>query len=138
MPFLAASNGWGPVERNTSNGEQGAGDGRPISVAGTTYASGLGVHANGTVSLYLGGRCSRLTAVVGVDDEVGDSGTVAFSVLADGTSRYSSPTITGASAGVPISVDVTGVQVMDLIVSDAGDGNGLDHADWADAKLTCA
>ncbi|MBO0870379.1 MAG: beta galactosidase jelly roll domain-containing protein, partial [Micromonosporaceae bacterium] len=31
LPFLSATNGWGPVERDTSNGEQAAGDGRPIT-----------------------------------------------------------------------------------------------------------
>jgi parallel beta-helix repeat protein len=38
-------NGWGPAERNQSNGEYSAGDGRPISLDGVTYAKGIGVHS---------------------------------------------------------------------------------------------
>ena len=40
LPFLSATNGWGPVERDTSNGEQAAGDGRPITINGVQYAKG--------------------------------------------------------------------------------------------------
>jgi hypothetical protein len=136
--FLAATNGWGPVERDTSNGEASGGDGRPISVAGTTYPTGLGVHANGDVLLYLDGHCSRFTAVAGVDDEVGDAGSVTFSVVADDRTLFTSPTVTGASAAVPIEVDVTGATIVDLIVGDGGNGNGSDHADWAAARLACS
>ncbi|HEV7898654.1 MAG TPA: beta galactosidase jelly roll domain-containing protein, partial [Planosporangium sp.] len=138
MAFLSATNGWGPVERNTSNGEAAAGDGRPITLNGAVYGSGLGVHAPGDVGLYLDGHCGRFTAVVGVDDEAGNSGSVTFSVVADGVAVYTSPTLTGASAPLPVDVGVAGARVVDLVVGDAGDGNGLDHADWADARLTCS
>jgi hypothetical protein len=138
LPFLSATNGWGPVERNTSNGEAAAGDGRTMTLAGTTYASGLGVHANGDVGLYLDGHCSRLTALVGVDDEVGNAGSVTFSVLADGRTLLTTPTLTGTSAALPVDVDVTGATILDLVVGDGGNGNGSDHADWADARLTCS
>src|SRR6478672_2089119 len=36
-PFLSATNGWGPVERNHSNGEQAAGDGKTLTLNGVTY-----------------------------------------------------------------------------------------------------
>ncbi len=137
IPF-AASNGWGPVERDMSNGENQAGDGRTITLNGVTYAKGLGVHAAGDVGVYLGGNCSRFTAVVGVDDEQGNAGSVAFSVVADGRTLTSTPVLTGSSASVPIDVDVTGAQQLDLVIGDGGDGNGNDHGDWADARLTCA
>ncbi|MFD0526280.1 NPCBM/NEW2 domain-containing protein [Kitasatospora arboriphila] len=41
----APANAWGPVERNHSNGETAPGDGRTLTVGGTAYAKGLGVHA---------------------------------------------------------------------------------------------
>jgi len=139
LPFLSATNGWGPVERDKSNGENAAGDGRTITIGGTTYAKGLGAHADSTVAVYLGGRCSSFTAVAGVDDEVGNGGTVRFHVLADGVERYASPVQTGAAAtGTAVTVNTTGAQQLDLVVDDGGDGNGQDHADWAAAKLTCA
>jgi hypothetical protein len=137
LPFLAASNGWGPVERDLSVGGQAAGDGKPITIAGTVYPKGLGTNSVSDVQIYLGGACSRLTASVGVDDETGGSGTVTFSVIADGKTLVTTPTIKGRAAAVPIDVDVAGAQVVDLVVGDAGDGNGNDHGDWGSPTLTC-
>ncbi|WP_431873773.1 beta-galactosidase [Amycolatopsis sacchari] len=137
LPFLSATNGWGPVERDTSNGEAAAGDGKPMTIGGVSYAKGLGVHAPGDVQLYLGGACTRLTASVGVDGETGANGSVAFSVAVDGQTRVTTPVVCGGQAAVPVDVDVTGAQVLDLLVSDGGDGNGSDHADWALPTLTC-
>ena len=45
LPFLSATNGWGPVERDQSVGDQAAGDGKPLTIAGTTYAKGLGTNS---------------------------------------------------------------------------------------------
>ena len=134
---FTATNGWGPVERNTSNGEDAAGDGRAMSIAGVPYAKGLGVHAAGDVTVFLGGACSRFTASVGVDDETGGGGSVAFSVLADGRAVATTPVLRGRQAATPLAADVSGAQVIDLVVTDGGDGNGLDHGDWAGATLTC-
>jgi hypothetical protein len=138
LPFLSSTNGWGPVERDSSVGEQAAGDGRPISIAGVGYAKGLGTNAVSDVELYLAGKCSRLTADVGVDDETGGAGTVTFSVIADGKTLITTPTVRAKQAAVPVDVDVTGAQVVDLRVGDAGDGNGNDHGDWGAPTLTCA
>ncbi|MEV4313654.1 beta-galactosidase [Actinocrispum sp. NPDC049592] len=137
LPFLTATNGWGPVERDSSNGENASGDGKPISIRGTTYPSGVGAHADSDVALYLAGRCTKLTATVGVDDETGGGGSVTFSVVADGTTVYTSPTLTGTSPAQQVDVGLAGAQVVDLVVGDGGDGNGLDHADWAAATVTC-
>ncbi|WP_432584697.1 beta-galactosidase [Streptomyces sp. HD1123-B1] len=132
-----AENGWGPVERNTSNGEEEARDGKPITIAGTRYDTGLGVHANSAVTLYLGGSCTRLTGVAGIDDETGDDGSAVFSVLADGKPLRTTDVITGRGTGVPLDTDITGARVLELRVTDGGDGNSHDHADWARARLTC-
>ncbi len=137
LPFQS-TNGWGPAERDTSNGEALAGDGHPITLNGTVYAKGLGVHANGDVTLATGGQCTRFTAVVGVDDEVGSAGSVTFTVLADGRTVAATGVLTGSSASVPLDVDVTGAQRVDLLIGDAGDGNGNDHSDWANAQLVCS
>ncbi|HWC79296.1 MAG TPA: beta-galactosidase [Pseudonocardiaceae bacterium] len=137
LPFLSATNGWGPVERDTSVGGNQAGDGKPITIDGVHYAKGLGTNSVSDVQIYLGGQCTALTASVGVDDETNGAGTVTFSVIADGATLVTTPTIRGKTAAVPISVDVTGAQVLDLVVGDAGDGNGNDHGDWAGPRLTC-
>ena len=137
LPFLSASNGWGPVERNTSNGEQAAGDGKPITINHVVFPKGLGTNSPSDVEIYLAGQCTEFTAQVGVDDETGGAGTVTFSVVADGKTLVTTPVIRGHQSATSLNVDVTGAQVLDLVVGDGGDGNGSDHADWADPVLTC-
>ena len=65
------TNGWGPVEKDRSNGEAGASDGGTITLNGVTYAKGLGAHAASDIRYALNGACSVFTAAVGVDDEMG-------------------------------------------------------------------
>ncbi|WP_210571373.1 NPCBM/NEW2 domain-containing protein [Streptomyces sp. GESEQ-4] len=137
VPWLSAANGWGPVERNTSNGESEAGDGNPITIGGVAYAKGLGVHAESAVEYYAGGACETVTADVGVDDEKGANGTVAFEIWTDGTKAASTGVLTNAMPAQPLTADVTGAQLIRLVVTDGGDGIDSDHADWADAQLSC-
>ncbi|MFI1393794.1 NPCBM/NEW2 domain-containing protein [Streptomyces sp. NPDC020681] len=137
LTWLSASNGWGPVEKDTSNGESRAGDGNPLTINGTVFAKGLGVHADSTVEYYAGGRCTAVTAQVGVDDEEGAEGSVAFEIWADAKKAASTGTLTNAGAAQAVSADVTGAQVVRLVVTDGGDGVTSDHGDWADIKLSC-
>jgi alpha-galactosidase len=37
-----------------------------------------------------------------------------------------------------VTADLSGRAVLRLVVTDGGNGVGEDHADWADAKLTCS
>ncbi|PSL02433.1 alpha-galactosidase-like protein [Haloactinopolyspora alba] len=137
MEFLTSSNSWGPVERDGSNGETATGDGTTITIGGTEYAKGLGVHATSSVTVYLGGACERFTADVGVDDEVGDQGSVAFRVAGDDATLAETGVLTGADGPRALDVDVSGVQLLTLEVTDGGDGINSDHADWAGAMLHC-
>ncbi|MYW70502.1 alpha-galactosidase [Streptomyces sp. SID8379] len=137
LPWLATSNGYGPVERDTSNGEDAAGDGHPLTIGGVVYAKGLGVHAQSEVSYYTARACERVTAQVGVDDEKGTKGTVAFEIWADDHKVAETGVLTNSDAAHAISADVTGAQVVRLVVTDGGDGVDSDHADWADAALNC-
>jgi hypothetical protein len=136
---LSSQNGWGPIEKNRSNGEQAAGDGRPLTLNGRVYAQGFGTHAGSDLRFDLlsnpGARCTRFTATVGVDDEVGPRGSVAFQVFLDGVKAYDTGPQTGASAPVPLTLDVSGKQELRLVATDAGDGIAYDHADWADPAL---
>ncbi|GHF57539.1 NPCBM/NEW2 domain-containing protein [Streptomyces thermodiastaticus] len=137
LPWMSATSYYGPVERDTSNGERPAGDGHPITIGGTVYAKGLGVHAPSSVTYYTGGACTAVTAEVGVDDEKDTKGTVAFEIWADDTEAASTGVLTNAMPAQHLEADVTGAQVVRLVVTDGGDGTDSDHADWADARLTC-
>ncbi len=137
MAWDGQTNGWGPVERDQSNGEQGASDGNPLTIGGTVYSKGLGVHAAAEVIVALDGTCALFSATVGVDDEVGPNGSVTFEVWGDGALLASEAGVTGADAGQLLSADITGVTTLRLVVTGAGDGIAYDHADWADAKVVC-
>jgi hypothetical protein len=139
QPWTAASSGWGPVERDQSNGDKAAGDGRTLTVAGQTYPRGLGAHANSSITFALGGQCSTFTAGVGVDDEVGNRGSVVFQVWSGtATKIYDSGVMRGTDAAKSVSVSVGGVQELRLVVTDNGDGISYDHADWLNPVVACS
>jgi beta-glucanase (GH16 family) len=135
-PAAGARNGWGPVERDLSNGEDAASDGGPLTLGGVIYTKGLGTHAPSDVAFTLGGRCSRFGALVGIDDEMKSAGSARFQVWGDGVLLLETATIGGADPAQALDVDVSQVNELRLVV-DAGGGNGSDHADWADATLVC-
>lgn len=132
-------NGWGPIEFDMSNGEQEAEDGDPMHIDGVFYPKGLGVHAESQVVFDLDGQCTRFRSDVGVDDSRGDQGSVTFEVLGDGE-QLAGPTdvLTGADAAESLDVDIDGVEQLELVVGDGGDGVGSDHANWAGARVTCS
>ncbi|HZM84759.1 MAG TPA: NPCBM/NEW2 domain-containing protein [Candidatus Limnocylindrales bacterium] len=135
--WTASTNGWGPVERNQSNGEQASADGVVASTGSAFYVKAVGAHASSTVDLSSAG-CTRFTASAGIDGEVTNSAaSVVFSVTGDGTTLYTSPTVTVASGPVAIDVNISGRSSLRLAVSDAGNGIAYDHATWADARLLC-
>ena len=136
LSWTYASNGYGPVERDTSNGEQAPADGLALQIGDQVYERGLGVHAPSLVRFRLGGVCSRFQARVGIDEEVGNQGSVTFQVWSDGEKLFDSGTLTGKSLPLPVDVSLQGRQDLRLFVGSNGD-TSHDHADWADARLTC-
>jgi alpha-galactosidase len=138
VPWTSWTNGWGPPERDRSNGEQGPADGHTITIGGVTYAKGVGVHAVSEIDVYVGGQCTSFHSDVGIDDEVGDRGRVDFQVYADGTKVADSQPITGADPARTVTADLSGATFLRLVVTDGGDGINYDHSDWAGAQLSCA
>jgi alpha-galactosidase len=133
--WSASTNGWGTAERDQSNGEQAPSDGSALSVGGVVYPRGVGVHAASDISVPI--TCSRFTAVVGIDAETANRGSVVFSVLGDGVTLYTSPVVTSATGGVLVDVATAGRSTLRLVVSNGGDSIDYDHANWADARLIC-
>ena len=133
----SAVNGYGPYERDRSNGGPAAGDGRqPMSIRGTPFAKGLGTHANSSLTYNLGGAYATFLADVGLDDAVGPDGAVAFQVFADGAKIYDSGKMTWAQGPRAVNVSVAGRNTLQLVVTEGGDGTSYDHADWGGARLT--
>jgi alpha-galactosidase len=138
IPWTSATNGWGPPERDRSNGETGPADGHTITINGVTYAKGVGAHAPGEIDVYVGGQCSAFNSDVGIDDEVGSNGSVDFQIWADGTKVADSGVRTGSEGAVHLTGDLSGAKFLRMVLTDGGDGNSYDHSDWAAAQLTCS
>lgn len=135
IPWKSATNGHGPVERDRSNNGSAAGDGKTLTLAGVTYSKGLGANSTSDIRYTLAGQYVRFLAKVGVDDEVGTSGSVEFEVYADGTKIYDSGAMNGSSATKTIDVNVTARNELRLLLTNGGSASTSDHGDWADARL---
>jgi alpha-galactosidase len=126
---LRVKQDWGDPHRDQSV------DGNPINLGGHTYDHGLGTHADSTMRIGVNGHAESFAAVVGVDDERPDSGSISFTVLGDGKKLFESGTINGGDQPKKVSVDLHGVNILTLQVGHPLDNIDNDHADWADAKI---
>ncbi|MEV6911990.1 NPCBM/NEW2 domain-containing protein [Amycolatopsis sp. NPDC051071] len=137
----AERNGYGPVEKDQSNGGIPARDGKPLTINGVNHAKGLGTHASAEIVFYLGGRCSAFTVDVGIDDEKEPAtklGSATFGVYADGIKAAESGLKTWADPATTLKADVSGARYLRLVLTDGGDGVQYDRGDWASPRLTCA
>ncbi|HEY5346201.1 MAG TPA: NPCBM/NEW2 domain-containing protein [Verrucomicrobiae bacterium] len=134
LNLAAATQGWGKPHKNQSV------EGHTLTIGGKTFERGFGTHAEGTLRVNLGGGAQKFSASVGVDDEVNKNpaASVEFIVRGDGKTLWHSGVMKAGDAAKDCEVDLTGVKSLVLQVSDAGDGNSFDHADWADAKFETA
>lgn len=109
--------------------------GNVVTVNGQKYDKGVGVKANSELVYEIDGSFDRLFGHVGMDDEVGDKGSVMFRVFADGKLVFESPEMTGENIKQLMELEIKGVKKLRLVLTDLGDGNDNDHGDWVDAKL---
>ena len=116
-------------------------DGHPLSVAGHAYDHGLGTHAGSSWVIDLHGTAQRLTAGVGVDDEVKGGADVAdfgveFAVVGDRKTLFRSKPLHVSDAAVPVDVDLRGVRQVELVVTATAGAITFGHGDWADLAIT--
>ena len=139
LPILINQGGWGPVEIDTSVGEELAGDGGPLTINGQIFTKGFGTHATSVLSFDLEGKCDLFSSYVGVDDEVGVNGSVVFQVYADGTKIFDSGVLSGSEDAVFTGEkNIAGTTELMLIVTDAEGVFSKDHANWADPIVSCS
>ncbi len=130
-------------ELDLSHARQGWGDpqarksvqGKPLTLDGQTYPRGFGTHANGILVVDLHGDAQRFEAMVGLDDEVKDTGSVRFAVHVDGKLAFRTGVFKPGDPSQHLAVDLTGAQKLILRVDDGGDGKSWDHGDWAAALI---
>jgi alpha-galactosidase len=124
--------GWSEAKANRAVG------GGPLIIAGKPFASGVGAHANSKLRVNLGGKAKRFTAQVGVNDTANAQGSVEFIVIGDHKELWRSGSMKVGQSAKSVDVNLTGVKILTLRATDGGDGEGNDHADWADAQIIMA
>ena len=112
-------------------------DGLPLRVAGQNFESGIGTHAPFVWRLPLAGKGTEFRARVGVQEYANNPGvgSVEFLVRGDDRILWRSGVMRGRDAAQEARVNLAGVQELTLEVTDGGDGNTSDHADWLDAVI---
>lgn len=130
LDLSAATQGWGVPMKNKSI------DGNTLSIAGKTFQRGFSTHSVSSLLILLDGKASAFTAQVGIDDEVkGHDPAVEFQLVGDGKQLWSSGVMRLGDAAKSCEVQLSGVKKLELVVTDGGNGNYYDHADWVDAKF---
>jgi glucose/arabinose dehydrogenase len=128
-PVGTVVNGMGPVHLDKNDA------GQTITLNGVTYPKGLGVHASYSAVYALSGLYDRFVSDIGVDDEAAAAGSVDFQLWLDGVKIFDSGKLGGDSPTQTVNVNVAGGQQLKLVVTDTGNGNTSDDADWANAQL---
>lgn len=123
--------GWGGAQADR------AAYGDTLRVAARGYDTGLGVLAGSRLEVRNAGF-TRFTAAVGVDDSAAPAaGAVRFEVYGDGRKLATSVPMRFGEAAQPISADVTGVAIVELVARRMNGAQGAPPAvDWIDAALT--
>jgi len=124
-----SSTGWGRSRKNRSV------DGRPIKIAGKSFKRGVGTHPPGMIRVKLDGKTTKFTAMVGIDSESANRGSAEFQVVVNKKVIARSGIMKGGQPAKSIEADLTGVKMVDLVVTVGGDDYSHDHTDWADAKF---
>ena len=106
-----------------------------LSVQYAFYRNGIGTHANSYQTFDVGRFFKTFSFDYGIDTEAGPKGTVVFEVYGDDKKLFASKIIGRYELPRHANVNIAGVKILKLVVTDAGDGNTDDHADWLNPKL---
>jgi alpha-galactosidase len=130
LDLSTATQGYGTPMKNRSL------DNKVLTIAGKTFERGFGSHSESSLTILLNGKVKEFNAKVGIDDEVkGQNPAAEFIVFGDGKKLWSSGIMHLGDAAKPCSVKLDGIQRLELVVTDGGNGNFYDHVDWVEAQF---
>lgn len=110
----------------------------PLRIGSRGFERGLGTHAASHLRVHLPPDAVRFTAQVGIDsnyDTGGERGSVSFAVHVGEDVVASSPVLRGPDEAYGVDAALGDARVIDLHVSNGGDGDSHDQCDWADAAI---
>jgi NPCBM/NEW2 domain-containing protein/melibiase-like protein len=131
MEPMNAASGWGVVEMDRSI------LGARLKLGGEYFDKGLGTHSNSIIEYELKGIYNRFNAIVGIDDRnfSEKDGCVEFIVYGDSKEIWRSGILYKKDCIRKIDIDITGVNILRLVVNDGDQGNLFNHADWISARV---
>ncbi len=109
-------------------------DDGPIRIDGKTYPKGLALHAYTELEYDLGGKYKELTAVLGVDDEVGGDSKALVTIECDDTKVFSQEV--NRKTVKPLILKVKDVNKLRIVVSSRNVLDLHDHVTLANAKVS--
>ncbi len=125
-PMLAL--GWPyRVDRNVLGG--------PITVAGTHFERGLGVHSRSSLAYDLRGAYEEFVTFFGIDDDSGSYADVSVYILVDGRRRFDQDHVRPGRLSGPVRIDVARANRLELKVDFGDNGDLQDRLDWVEAAL---
>lgn len=122
---------WNKPRANQSVG------GNPMKIGGKVFQRGVGTQARCWFPISLSGGGLSFTGSVGMDDEgIGKaSSSVEFIVQGDGKELWKSGAMRTGEPAREFLINLAGVKTVVLEVTNSGDKNQYDHADWVNAKF---
>ncbi len=107
----------------------------PLSVQYAFYKTGIGTHAPASDTYDINRKFKTLTTDYGIDTNGGPQGSVVFEVYGDSRLLFRSDVVKRFDLPRHAQIDIAGVKILELVVTDAGDGKTDDHADWLNTYL---
>jgi len=109
--------------------------GTPLSVAGVSYARGIGTHSISRYMLRVDKKALSIAGYAGADDRSDFATDMEFQILVDQRVIWSSGILRKGMPAQPFNVNLRGADQLVLLVKEGGDGIMYDHADWLDVKI---
>ncbi len=107
-----------------------------LEIAGVPFRSGIGALANSRLEIKVGQQFHHFTTLVGIDDSTrGKSAAVRFEVYGDGKLLVASAPMRFGEPAQPLTAQVDGVKVLEVIARQIGPAEGNVVVTWADAAL---
>jgi hypothetical protein len=110
-------------------------EGGPLRLDGKSYRRGLALRSGVALTYRLPEGFARFTAIAGIDDRMGESGSVQLTIRGDGRELFSAA-LRGGEPPKTLDLDVAGVRSLTIEVGYGDDADIADHLDLCDARIS--
>ena len=121
--------GWGTARNGATV------TGKPLAIGSAAFGQGIGTHAPAEIVYRAAGKYRWLTFHTGISAEMTDNGSVTVQVWLDGKKAHETPVMRIKGEPIYVSLPIKGVNEIRLVVTDAGNGVGADHACFGNLRL---